>query len=371
MGLFARKISSYFPLFHALTFFPAAPRVPCFRCFPKPANMSTEKPKTNRNFCSVTSKANGEDPIGSAGTYDHWFIFEIAPPWSEEFWREQPMLQSMLAVASEQIEQGNLRMRPLAIAPDREYSQEVPRNYVRLLYYYRPARLFAHFDKREYILPTEEVSALAIALLTDSQQLPQFESCRRDTSHIREILVCTHGNVDVACSRFGYPIYRKLRLEHAAASQGQLRVWQCSHFGGHRFAPTLIDLPEGRYWGHLEPEMLDLLIWREGTVTELRRFYRGWAGLTQIEQIAEREMWMQQGWQWLDYLKVGRTLAMDENEQKWADIEVEFSTTDRSAGGIYESRIEVSNWVETMGESDNQKLTNLRQYRVNHLVRVD
>jgi len=39
-------------------------------------------------------------------------------------------------------------------------------------------------------------------------------------------LVCTHGNVDVACSRFGYPIYEKLRKEY---SDENLRVWRCSH----------------------------------------------------------------------------------------------------------------------------------------------
>ena len=35
-----------------------------------------------------------------------------------------------------------------------------------------------------------------------------------------------------------------------------LRVWQSAHFGGHRFAPTLIDLPIGHLWGHLDEEKL-------------------------------------------------------------------------------------------------------------------
>ena len=56
-------------------------------------------------------------------------------------------------------------------------------------------------------------------------------------------MVCTHGNIDAACARFGYPIYQQLRQNYATQS---LRVWRCSHFGGHQFAPTLIDFPSGR-----------------------------------------------------------------------------------------------------------------------------
>ena len=95
-----------------------------------------------------------------------------------------------------------------------------------------------------------------------------------------------------------------------------LRVWRCSHFGGHRFAPTLIDFPQGRSWGHLEPEILDLLIEQKGDVTDLYRFYRGWAGLSQLEQIAEREIWMQEGWDWLKYPKTSQVLETDESAIK-------------------------------------------------------
>ncbi len=43
--------------------------------------------------------------------------------------------------------------------------------------------------------------------------------------------------------------------------------------------------------------MLDLLVHRNGPVADLHPFYRGWCGLKQFEQIAEREIWMQEGWQ--------------------------------------------------------------------------
>ncbi|WP_416669329.1 hypothetical protein [Egbenema bharatensis] len=31
-------------------------------------------------FCSQVAKANGQDPIGSAGTYEHWIIAGIPQP---------------------------------------------------------------------------------------------------------------------------------------------------------------------------------------------------------------------------------------------------------------------------------------------------
>jgi hypothetical protein len=327
-------------------------------------NISASNTQSERRFCSVISKANGEDTIGTAGTYDRWFIFELSPPWSEKFWEDFPMLHPMLAIAQQQFKTHQLKIRPLAIAPDREYSSNIPSDCIRLIYYFRPDRLFARFDKREYIIPIAQISQLATALLTDSPDLKQFESYRQATRHVRELLVCTHGNVDVACARFGYPIYQHLRSHFA---NEQLRVWQCSHFGGHRFAPTLIDLPEGRYWGHLEPKILENLVRRQGDIRDLYRFYRGWSGLTQIEQIAEREMWMQQGWKWVDYLKSGCTIAMDEQERNWADVRVEFSPPDGSFSGRYDARIEAQGQVETLGESSDEELVQLKQYRVTRL----
>lgn len=319
-------------------------------------------------FCSVISKAIGEDPIATAGNYDHWFIFELSPPWSEEFWQDEPLFQPMLKVIAKLVQQQGIKLRPLAIAPDREYSH---RDLMRVFYYYRPQRLFARFTKQEYILPPEQVSPLIIALLTQPERLEEFAVYRQSTELIREILVCTHGNVDIACSRFGYPIYQQLRSEFVATSRGQLRVWQCSHFGGHRFAPTAIDLPEGRYWGHLEPKFLKQLIEQQGAISQLPKFYRGWAGLSRFEQIVEREIWQQEGWQWLDYYKAGRVLAIDETDKTWAEVRIDFASPDGKHCGYYLARVEIRERITTMGESDDEtSFRELDQYVVKDFQKI-
>jgi hypothetical protein len=53
------------------------------------------------------------------------------------------------------------------------------------------------------------------------------------------LLVCTNGRRDVCCAVRGRPV----ALEAAQLAPG--RVWEASHTGGHRFAPTGVLLPHG------------------------------------------------------------------------------------------------------------------------------
>ncbi|MDF5728704.1 MAG: sucrase ferredoxin [Rhizonema sp. PD38] len=326
----------------------------------------------NCRFCCVVSKANGQDPIGSAPTYEHWLGLEIKLPWTEKCLRENPVLQSAISFIEKLILEHAIKIQGQLLVPDSEYSRP---GYTRLLYYRRPVKFFAKFEKHEFIIPDSEVSSFVMAFLETllhlPKKVPDWEQYRQQSSHIRELMVCTDGNVDVACARFGYPIYRKLRSEFATASNGKLRVWRCSHFGGHKFAPTLIDLPYGHYWGHLQPEILELLVWHNGSVKELYPFYRGWAGLSKFEQIVEREIWMQEGWDWLNDHKSGQILASDEVNEDWANIRIDFTTTNGSMKSAYEARVEANGFVMTAGNSgDDLSLEEVKQYRVSCLVKV-
>lgn len=314
----------------------------------------------------MVSKANGEDPIGTAKPADTWIIIEIPQPWT----KASLTTHSALKLAFDAICQG-AKVIPIAIAPDQEYS--VP-ELTRVLHYQRSLTAFAQYDKQEFLVPENQLALLTTALLKQPNELHHFESYQQLTNHTREMMVCTHGNIDVACAKFGYPIYQKLRQDYAAPSNQALRVWRCSHFGGHQFAPTLVDLPTGQFWGHLEPNMLDILVQRHRPVTELRRFYRGWAGLTQFEQIVEREMWMQYGWDWLNYKKSGQVLAQDaandEWNADWAEVSIDFTSPDGSVQGSYQARVEACGHVMTLLNSGNeQPLQPVKQYRVSQLTR--
>jgi hypothetical protein len=60
------------------------------------------------------------------------------------------------------------------------------------------------------------------------------------------LMVCTHGRRDRCCALDG----RALAVAVAAA--GEPDVWECSHLGGHRFAPTALVLPTGYLYGRLD-----------------------------------------------------------------------------------------------------------------------
>jgi hypothetical protein len=60
-------------------------------------------------------------------------------------------------------------------------------------------------------------------------------------------LVCTHGRHDPCCAARGRPVAAAL----AAVRPGQ--VWQVSHLGGCRFAPSVLVLPLGLMYGRVPP----------------------------------------------------------------------------------------------------------------------
>jgi (2Fe-2S) ferredoxin len=60
-------------------------------------------------------------------------------------------------------------------------------------------------------------------------------------------LVCTHGKHDPCCALRGRPVAAALEAVRPR------RVWQASHLGGCRFAPTVLVLPLGLMYGRVPP----------------------------------------------------------------------------------------------------------------------
>jgi hypothetical protein len=60
------------------------------------------------------------------------------------------------------------------------------------------------------------------------------------------VAVCTNGRRDRCCAVHGRPLAAEL------ASSGDLDVWEITHLGGHRFAPTMVVLPYGYAYGRMD-----------------------------------------------------------------------------------------------------------------------
>lgn len=337
--------------------------------------------QTSCNFCAELSKANGEDPIGSAFPCDHWLMIETPLPWPLKIWQQPTPIPPEVIELVNRIysPEGDLKhlskFRILAIAPDREYSRM---GHTRVFHYHRPGyetvisgqnteptRLFAQYDKHEFILPHALVGELVVALY-QHEQLANFERYRQQTAHIRELMVCTHGNGNAEYSRLGFPIYRQLRSQYSTPNQ--LRVWRCSHFGGHQFAPTLVDFPNAQSWGHLDPDILEVLVRRNQPVSQLKPYYRGNFGLEPFVQIVEREVWLREGWAWLEYLKAGEILEVDEAETQ-ALVRINFISPE-GVTGAYQATVEYSYSIISLCNSENEEPKAVRQYEVTQLERI-
>ena len=59
-------------------------------------------------------------------------------------------------------------------------------------------------------------------------------------------LVCTHAKRDRCCASLGRPVADTLGALHPE------QTWETSHLGGHRFAATMLVLPEGLVYGELD-----------------------------------------------------------------------------------------------------------------------
>lgn len=325
-----------------------------------------------KEYCNCLAMERGLDPVGHAGSFADSIVIEVPLPWKRDLYYDDKVLpagaRDLLELWNKRYEEtGEYNHRPLVIAPDAAYSQE---GFRRVMLYTRPAGRIAQFEKVEYLVPKEQLGTLVWSLYEDRAALPQFEPFRiAGGERIRDILVCTHGTIDAACSKFGYPLYRHMRNHWA---NDQLRVWRVSHFGGHVFAPTLMDMPTGHYWAYVENEQAAQIVQRTGDVTKLRGHYRGWAGLDDsFLQTAECTLWQQHGWAWFEAQKSGEIVLKDssQDDPQWADVRVEWSAAGSADLHSAEMRVEISHVIETPPSTGKPTTYAYPQYRIAEVVK--
>ena len=93
--------------------------------------------------------------------------------------------------------------------------------------------------------------------------------------------VCTHGRHDACCAERGRPVAAALTATHPAGT------WEISHMGGDRFAANMVVLPEGLYYGRMDPGSASEVAWgHEAGRLDLTRL-RGRASAPMHVQYAE------------------------------------------------------------------------------------
>ena len=259
--------------------------------------------------CTEQARQLGEDPVGSAPHWNRCLVFELPAPWDArvELSRAFPDAPRQML---RRLEERGERVRLQCVLPDPEYSTP---GRTRLILFSRPFDVLDSCDRAEYLVPSESAAEVACALLEFSAVSERFDQWREHQRATREILVCTHGNRDACCGTYGVPIFESLRTMADGEPPGdgtRVRVWRTSHTGGHRFAPTLIDLPDGRYWAFVDNELATDILRRSGDLGPIVDRYRGWAALASpAEQSAERVAFARVGWNWVAAQKRIETLS--------------------------------------------------------------
>ena len=136
---------------------------------------------------------------------------------------------------------------------------------------------------------------------------------------------------DKCCARFGQPFFRDALRSAKRGELPNTRIWKVSHIGGHRFAPTAISLPDGRYYGRLTLKALQAIVTRSGSIHQLSAVYRGWGLLPAPLQILERQLMLQYGWSWFDHavnyqvLADNQPVSKESSSQRLRQLSVEIS----------------------------------------------
>lgn len=204
--------------------------------------------------------------IGTAEPVDVWVLLEYKPAWKARAVEESGLdaatrrwLDDNLAA----LHQMGLKARPQLIR-----QPEIDSAAVRLLVG-TPGALFQFSGSGYGFL--QDIS------LSDVVAHPDRHEPLRGAHYF----VCTNGQRDLCCARFGLPVYAGLRERVGE------RVWQVTHLGGHRFAPNVLVLPQGAVYGRVQEAGLDDFVADLESGTLAFRYLRGRSWYAGVVQAAE------------------------------------------------------------------------------------
>jgi len=188
-------------------------------------------PSTDPSRCSAASLYRGDPQAGTAPVASRWLLIEHQGPWARKPMDTEPMFGPVGAeIDARAASFGGkvlLVRRPGRRVPGAEEHHWFAVDTVR--------RTWVRGTWRTAADLLEAARALGAALSASHEDAEPM------------VLVCTHGIRDACCALRGRPIVNSL----ARAFPDQ--VWETTHLGGHRFAGTLLTLPDGACFGRLDP----------------------------------------------------------------------------------------------------------------------
>ncbi len=253
-------------------------------------------------FCCDISQEAGEFLFGTAPTINTWFLLEYNSTWNHKATEQNDLPQPIQAWLNAQ----------LALVADSRLlfiKQNRPAGATGLTFF---VALSHETAPRLYRFPLDDYESLTSldlsAVLTVD---PAAEPASGFYLHGEPIiLVCTNGKRDRCCAREGPPLYQ------AIADIAGDRAWQCTHPGGHRFAPTLVTLPDGAFFGRLTPAETGSFVKAYDQGELFLEKLRGRCIYDPVSQAAEQFLRRQTGLRQRSAYRWQETVAL--GEKRWA-----------------------------------------------------
>ncbi len=198
--------------------------------------MSTAADRQQAGSCSVLSAGLGESAYGSAATARAWVCLQQDGPWGAKALTESHLDPELGRWLDEQVSAIDGRLALLRVPGAHPDDHHAGRRRV-LVAWCVPGEewLLAGSVTSPEQLRGLDLEALAVGDRDAvAGSLPGLRPS--DQPHL---LVCTNGRRDVCCAVRGRPVAAGAEAERPA------RVWETSHTGGHRYAPTAVLLPSG------------------------------------------------------------------------------------------------------------------------------
>jgi len=190
-------------------------------------------------YCSLLSATAGEPLFGSAGRTEFYFLLEYNGIWEDKAFEKSDIpevVKQRLSGFSKELPASKI----LLIKRSSHAHPGTIHFFVVIARELNPRLYRFAFHSYEELLGLDLAAVLQddVKYAHKVQQEPLY-------------LVCTNGRRDLCCARFGFPVFEALKDKIGDA------VWECSHIGGHRFAPNVFHLPYGVLYGRVQPQDIE------------------------------------------------------------------------------------------------------------------
>jgi hypothetical protein len=188
--------------------------------------------------CAALARQLGERPTGTASRIKSVLLVEYAGPWSVDV-RERVLTEAFGEGAPEWMDELHVRLglRALIIRkPGRNAAPE------------RPTIFAGGCRPGQRWLERLDVTSYAGLAALDLPAIAEGTGGFGEPVAGPLLLVCVHGRKDACCAMLGRPVADALHAQFPD------RTWQCTHFGGDRWAGNLLVVPHGFMYGQLVPD---------------------------------------------------------------------------------------------------------------------